>query len=157
MNEESDKTKSSKPQKRWWDLAGWGFSQYERRAVYFLLMLILVGSGVRLYRNTVLYEQLKIVADSSACRSDTLKTINNPPAIALKIDINKASVEDLVKLPGIGPVKARSIYEYRIKNDGFQTIKELTNVHGIGDKTLDRIDEFIFVKSDAIKELDSLK
>ena len=53
-----------------------------------------------------------------------------------KIDINKADIETLSKLPGIGPVKSKAIVDYREKNGEFKSLIELTNVKGIGKKTL---------------------
>ncbi|MEA2066663.1 MAG: ComEA family DNA-binding protein [Thermotogota bacterium] len=59
------------------------------------------------------------------------------------IDINSASVDTLVLLPGIGPTKANAIVEYREENDFFSDIQELTNVKGIGEATLNNIREFV--------------
>jgi competence protein ComEA len=59
------------------------------------------------------------------------------------IDINNASVETLVLLPGIGPTKANAIVEYREENDFFTDTQQLTNVKGIGEATLNNIREFV--------------
>ena len=56
-----------------------------------------------------------------------------------KININTASILELDKLFGIGPVKVRAIIEAR----PFQNIEELTNVKGIGDVTYLRIRDYI--------------
>jgi competence protein ComEA len=48
------------------------------------------------------------------------------------IDLNAASVDVLVTLPGIGPVKAQAIVEYRQENGPFKSIEEIMNVSGIG-------------------------
>ncbi|MGB9596964.1 MAG: ComEA family DNA-binding protein [Candidatus Poribacteria bacterium] len=60
-----------------------------------------------------------------------------------KININTATIDELVQLPGIGKVKAKNIVEYRNKNGNFTEIDELLNVNGIGEKTLDKIKDFI--------------
>lgn len=62
------------------------------------------------------------------------------------IDLNKAEETDLLLLDGIGPSKAAEIIKYREENGPFQSIEELTNVTGIGEKTFDRIKERIKVK-----------
>jgi len=56
-----------------------------------------------------------------------------------KIDINKADIETLSKLPGIGPVKSKAILDYREKNGEFKSLIELIEVKGIGKKTLAKL------------------
>ena len=63
-----------------------------------------------------------------------------------KININKADVATLATLPGIGPSKAQSILSYREENGHFQTIDDLKNVSGIGDKTFEKLKDAITVK-----------
>ncbi len=55
------------------------------------------------------------------------------------VNINTAGVEELETLPGIGPVKAQSIVDYRIANGSFESVEELDEVSGIGKKTLEKI------------------
>lgn len=57
---------------------------------------------------------------------------------AESININTASVQQLVKLKGIGPEKAKAIVEYRKKNGKFKTISDLQNVSGIGQATVQK-------------------
>jgi competence ComEA-like helix-hairpin-helix protein len=55
------------------------------------------------------------------------------------VDINTATKEELAhELSGIGPVKAQRIVEYRDKIGGFVFVEQLTEVYGIGPKTLER-------------------
>ncbi|GBF10108.1 helix-hairpin-helix domain-containing protein [Tepidibacillus infernus] len=61
------------------------------------------------------------------------------------ISINQASEEELMQLDGIGPAKAKAIIEYRTKQGKFQTIEDLMNVPGIGQKTFEQIKEKISV------------
>ncbi len=61
-----------------------------------------------------------------------------------KININSASKDILMQLPGIGEVIAQRIIEYR-KVHRFKSIEELTNVSGIGDTKFEAIKDLIIV------------
>lgn len=63
-----------------------------------------------------------------------------------KININKATQEQLSTLYGIGEVKAKAIIEYREKNGGFKSIDDLGNVDGIGSKTVDKLRDKVDIK-----------
>lgn len=72
-----------------------------------------------------------------------------PAADAGAVDINTATEEQLVALPGIGPAKAKAIVDYR-KAHPFQTVEELQNVRGIGDKLFESIKAKIEVGSASV-------
>lgn len=60
------------------------------------------------------------------------------------ININAASINDLMSLPGIGEVYAERIIDYR-KNKHYGSIEEIKNIEGIGDKTFEKIKDLITV------------
>lgn len=62
------------------------------------------------------------------------------------VNINKASIEELTTLPGIGEAKAESILAYRLDKGSFQSIEELKEVKGIGDALYQKIKEKVSVK-----------
>ncbi len=60
-----------------------------------------------------------------------------------KININTASVEELVGVKGIGPKYAERIVEYREKNGPFNKVEDIMMVKGIGAKTFESIKDLI--------------
>jgi competence protein ComEA len=51
------------------------------------------------------------------------------------INLNTATIDQLMTLPGIGQKTAERILEYRTKSGGFKKIEDLMNVKGIGEKS----------------------
>lgn len=68
-----------------------------------------------------------------------------PSAAAEKININQASVEELDKLPGIGPSLAKEIVDHRTKNGSFTKIEDINDVKGIGDVLYAKIKDQITI------------
>lgn len=54
------------------------------------------------------------------------------------ININTASVAELIQLPRIGVKKAQAIVDYRQRYGAYSSVDDLTQIKGIGKKTLDR-------------------
>ena len=63
-----------------------------------------------------------------------------------KININKATQEELKNLPGIGIELASRVVKYRDENGKFANIEEIKNVSGIGDSKFEKIKDLISVK-----------
>jgi len=71
---------------------------------------------------------------------------NTKTPITTKININTATADELMQLSGIGAVKAQAIIDYRKKNGKFTKIDDITNVSGIGEKTLDKIRDSVTIE-----------
>jgi competence protein ComEA len=62
-----------------------------------------------------------------------------------KLNINTATVEQLVEVKGIGEVLAKRIVEYRQAQGEFKSLDELENVKGFGEKTLEKLLPYLIV------------
>ena len=91
----------------------------------------------------------KVLVPSTPVEGTDPETSESLPAVSpepeFPININTASKEDLERLPGIGPVKAQAIIDYREANGPFTTIEQIQNVPGIGPSTFEMIKDLITV------------
>lgn len=62
-----------------------------------------------------------------------------------QVDINTASVEELVKVPYIGEFTAKRIVRYRKKFNGFSSLEELKKVKGIREKNYERFYSYLTI------------
>ena len=62
-----------------------------------------------------------------------------------KVNINSATASDFENLPGIGPVLAQKIVDYRDQHGPFRSIQDLMKVSGIGQKKFDSLSAYITV------------
>jgi competence protein ComEA len=66
-----------------------------------------------------------------------------PVAPAGKVSLNSATIEQLDALPGIGPVTAQQIIDFRTANGSFGSVEELDAVPGIGPARLEQLRELV--------------
>jgi competence protein ComEA len=59
------------------------------------------------------------------------------------LDLNTATVEQLDALPGVGPVTAQRIVDWRTRNGRFATVDQLREVEGIGERRLGQLRELV--------------
>lgn len=90
-------------------------------------------------QNDLLREQLSSSSSKSVAGAQSIENETD------KININTADATELDKLPNIGPARATDIIAYREENGGFQSIEELKNIKGIGDKTFENLKDLVTV------------
>lgn len=79
-------------------------------------------------------------AQTEKTRAETAPAVNER-----LVNINTASLEELMELKGIGEVKGNAIIAYREAHGGFSSVDELINVKGIGEKTLENLRAFVTI------------
>ncbi len=82
--------------------------------------------------------------DETSSTNDNLLISDKPSTEIEKININKASKEELMTLPNIGEKRANAIIEYR-ENSPFEKIEDIKNVTGIGEKFYQSLKDLITV------------
>ena len=66
--------------------------------------------------------------------------------LLLVLNLNTATVEQLGRLPGVGPALAKRIVDFREKKGGFKRIEELLAVPGISEKKWKAVREYLVLK-----------
>lgn len=90
-------------------------------------------------------QQIYIPEEGSIASSEQVQTIDNNGNTSTKIDLNTATKEQLMTLPGIGESKADAILAYREENGVFQTTEDLKKISGIKDGVFQKLKDLIIV------------
>lgn len=91
-----------------------------------------------------------VVNDALVDKSNSVGFIDNESSnettnTSTKVNINTATLKDLITLNGIGESKAQAILEYRTKNGNFKTLEDLKKVSGIGEAAYEKIKDNICI------------
>lgn len=108
-------------------------------------LAFILDDAMKIYipnKNDITEEKPIISSDSS---SSVALSSGNDSSNSSKININKATLSDLEKIPGVGPSIAQKIITYREENGKFSSIDDLKNVSGIGSKKFETIKDYISV------------
>ena len=102
-------------------------------------------SGVNLARKVGDGEQVAIGVPPAPDAGSVPATGGGGSGPAGPLDLNAATVEQLDVLPGVGPVTAQRIVEWRTRNGRFATVDQLREVEGIGERRLGQLRELVRV------------
>ena len=145
------------------------FTRQERIVIYFLVVTLGVGAVLRLVRNQRIEKQLtpnrfyeeeqQFIKITEQINSDSLQFVdkdNSTPessgvdtltegivVVVNLVNLNTAGVNELSKLPGIGPAIAERIKDYRDRNGPFKNKSDIVLVKGIGNKIYTRIEGLV--------------
>ncbi len=122
-------------------------SPTERNGIVVLMLAIVYMLGIRLYliywqpvlptSNFAAYQQ-----EIAAFEADTL------------VELNTATIEQLVELPGIGPSYAERIVAYRDSLGGFYNTQQLMEIRGIGEAKHNGLVPYVSIDTLKITKLD---
>lgn len=90
--------------------------------------------------------------ESTAAVSESIPVITEAETEFLYLDLNTASVEEFMKLKGIGEITAQKIVDYRNAFGPFYSTYEIMNVSGIGEGTYSAIEPHIYVTYEKMDE-----
>ena len=65
-----------------------------------------------------------------------------------KLNLNTATEDQLVLLPGVGPAKAERVVTWRTKHGGFKRVADLRHVKGFGFKTIKKLEPYLDIKGE---------
>jgi competence protein ComEA len=74
------------------------------------------------------------------------RDLSDSPDAGGKVNVNTATLEELMTIPGIGETRAKAILSYRQQHGAFRVPDDLKQVTGIGEKIFERIQPHIRVK-----------
>lgn len=104
-----------------------------------LTLALLFAVGMLLYRAGRTGDGAwQVTTQKNAGQEETITAVN----------VNTATVEELIGVEGIGPTLAERIVEYREEHGPFQSVEELDNVKGIGPSLIENIRFLVCVEDE---------
>ena len=136
------------------------FTQGEKRAILILMILILLFIGAYTSYNYFTPKREVVIRHDTIYQEIPAKARPyGQPKIPLKhteetrINLNRADTTELKKIPGIGPVYAQRIVEYRTWLGGFHSLEQLQEIKGIGEVRLGQLKEWLYINPGSHKTI----
>lgn len=135
-------------------------TRQEQRILVIILLIITVGLAWQEYRRSrprpLWVESAPGAQDGSSsaisdpASPDEMSAESGSVDPGGKLDLNRATAEELESLPGIGTERARDIVAYRESHGAFASVKSLDSIPGIGPSTLARLEPFVTITQNPI-------
>ena len=146
-----------------------GFTRREKVTICILCLTILAGSFIKNHRQDLISANSDVLTHEDSLKIQNLESYSGkiPKKSEQKlqkttekqeynnqfpVNINSATAEELIILPGIGLVLAENIVEYRNTHGEFTAIDSILNVPGIGNKRLELIKDKITISKTISEE-----
>jgi competence protein ComEA len=109
-------------------------------------VLLALGIGFLLGRSFAPGAAPREISDPPSVENPAARAESPAP----RLDLNRATRAELALLPGVGPSRARSVTDYRDLHGPFKSVEDLRKIPGIGPKTLEKFRAYLFVDDDAM-------
>lgn len=136
------------------------FTKEEISVLLFLIFFTLIGIAFNIYHSSFQPEEtnnqfektdldsilVAVFNDEKVEKSESFSNKKEVEILKKKsIDLNKASVEELSRLPGIGEKTAQKIVDYRKQFGGFKKIEDIMKIERIGPNLFEKIKDYIII------------
>lgn len=130
------------------------------QTMFMIGIALLVMSGILIYVSLStpgVYEKTKTtvtqISSSSKTATNSAKSAtaaskssdNSATAVSYPINLNTATVEELVSIDGLGESRASAIIEYREYLGGYTSVEQIKEISGIGDATYAKLAPYLTV------------
>ena len=114
-------------------------TEKERVTVTVLGTLALAALGILIWRQ----QRPPLTVEGAPVASHQAAQWDAALASARQVDVNTATVAELERLPGVGPVLAQRIMDDRTRHGAFRDPEDLQRVNGVGPKTLEGMKDYV--------------
>lgn len=129
-----------------------GLTNKENKALLIIICTVTIAGVIQFLRPVQEkpvnfdYSKSDSLFEAYIAEKRAVKKLTVSESIKNTININKASAQDLEKLPGIGKIIAQRIIDYREQHGSFTKIDDLEKVKGLGKKKINRIKNQVVFK-----------
>lgn len=111
-------------------------------------LLAMTGIDTRITEDFLLENGMNLVINSTSVKKVSLLPIDNSRrfALGMPVDLNTATKDDLLLIPGIGEITAQKILVLKSKKIHFNNIEELMEIKGIKEKKLAGLKQYLYLQ-----------